>query len=157
MGEYCSPIFISFIRVKSLPGYENYQTQLSLILNKYFVSICTRYHISRRCLPYSQTATLNNLVISLIRHCSQLQYTPKPGAILMPVTMKFSSYSFDGFTKKLSRDPNLLDDYETDVLPVLSMANVREMLRATLPLKQLSPLEAANLVDKHLDNRTPSR
>jgi hypothetical protein len=39
----------------------------------------------------------------------------------------------------------------------LSMANVREMLRATLPLKQLSPLEAANLVVKHLDNRTRSR
>jgi hypothetical protein len=54
-------------------------------------------------------------------------------------------------------DQRLLDDYETDVLPALSMANVREMLRATLPLKQLSPLEAANLVVKHLDNRTRSR
>lgn len=55
------------------------------------------------------------------------------------------------------RDPSLAQDYETDVLPALSMANVREMLRATLPLKQLSPLEAANLVVKHLDNRTRSR
>jgi SRSO17 transposase len=54
-------------------------------------------------------------------------------------------------------DQRLLDDYETDVLPALSMANVREMLRATLPLKQLSPLEAANLLVKHLDNRTRSR
>ena len=54
-------------------------------------------------------------------------------------------------------DPNLLDDYDIDVLPALSMANVREMLRATLPLKQLSPLDAANLVVKHLDNRTRSR
>jgi hypothetical protein len=52
------------------------------------------------------------------------------------------------------RDPNLLDDYETDVLPALSMSNVRDMLRATLPPKQLSPLEAATLVVKHLDNRT---
>lgn len=59
--------------------------------------------------------------------------------------------------EKYRLDPNLADDYETDILPALSMANVREMLRATLPLKQLSPLEAANLVVKHLDNRTRSR
>lgn len=55
------------------------------------------------------------------------------------------------------RDPSLVEDYETDILPALSMANVREMLRSTLPLKQLSPLEAAHLVVKHLDNRTRSR
>lgn len=55
------------------------------------------------------------------------------------------------------RDPDLGAHYETDVLPDLSMSNVREMLRATLPLRQLSPLEAANLVVKHLDNRTRSR
>jgi hypothetical protein len=55
------------------------------------------------------------------------------------------------------RDPNLLDDYATDALPDLSMSNVREMLRATLPLRQLSPLEAAALVVQHLDNRTRSR
>lgn len=55
------------------------------------------------------------------------------------------------------RDPSLTQDYETDLLPALSMANVRDLLRATLPLKQLSPLEAANLVVNHLDNRTRSR
>jgi SRSO17 transposase len=55
------------------------------------------------------------------------------------------------------RDPDLVDAYETDVLPALSMANVRELLRATLPLRQLSPLEAVNLVVEHLDNRTRSR
>lgn len=55
------------------------------------------------------------------------------------------------------RDPALFEDYATDVLPTLSMANVREMLRATLPLRQLSPEQAASLVVKHLDNRTGSR
>lgn len=55
------------------------------------------------------------------------------------------------------RDPNLVDEYETDVLPALSVANVRELLRATLPLRQLSPEEAANLVVQHLDNRTHSQ
>lgn len=55
------------------------------------------------------------------------------------------------------RDPSLAQDYDTDVLPALSMANVRDMLSATLPLRQLSPLEATHLVVKHLDNRTRSR
>jgi SRSO17 transposase len=56
-----------------------------------------------------------------------------------------------------SRDPALLQQYQVDVLPALSMANVRELLRAALPLPQLSPLQAAELVVKHLDNRTRSR
>jgi len=55
------------------------------------------------------------------------------------------------------QDPTLIQDYETDVLPRLSMANVRELLRATLPLPQLSTEQAALLVIKHLDNRTRSR
>jgi SRSO17 transposase len=55
------------------------------------------------------------------------------------------------------RDPSLLDDYATDALPALSMSNVRDLLRATLPLRHLSPLEAAAFVVHHLDNRTRSR
>jgi SRSO17 transposase len=55
------------------------------------------------------------------------------------------------------RDLTLLDDYGTDTLPPLSMANVRDLLRATLPLRQLSPQQAASLVVQHLDNRTRSR
>lgn len=54
-------------------------------------------------------------------------------------------------------DPILLHEYETDVLSALSVANVREMLRAALPLPQLSPQQAARLVVQHLDNRTRSR
>lgn len=54
-------------------------------------------------------------------------------------------------------DPALLDHYAIDSLPTLSVANVRELLRAALPLPQLSPLLAAQLVAKHLDNRTRSR
>lgn len=55
------------------------------------------------------------------------------------------------------QDPVLLEHYETDVLPTLSVANVREMLRAALPLPQLSSHQAASLVLQHLDNRTRSR
>jgi SRSO17 transposase len=58
---------------------------------------------------------------------------------------------------EFERDPDLLAHYEMDVLPALSMANVRELLRATLPLPHLSTLDAAALVVEHLDNRTRSR
>lgn len=61
------------------------------------------------------------------------------------------------WAKKYERDPELLEKYETDVLPTLSVANVRELLRATMPLPQLTPLQAAELVIEHLDNRTRSR
>jgi SRSO17 transposase len=61
------------------------------------------------------------------------------------------------WAQKYERDPGLLEKYETDVLPALSVANVRELLRATMPLPQLSPQQAAELVVKHLDNRTRSR
>ncbi len=55
------------------------------------------------------------------------------------------------------QDPTLLQQYETDVLPALSVANVRDLLRAALPLPQLSAQQAASLVAQHLDNRTRSR
>jgi len=61
------------------------------------------------------------------------------------------------WAQEFERDPDLLAHYEVDVLPALSMANVRELLRAALPLPQLSSLEAAALVVEHLDNRTRSR
>ena len=54
------------------------------------------------------------------------------------------------------RDPELIEQLEVEVLPALSMANVREMLRAVLPLKQLSPEQATRLVVKHLVNRSRS-
>lgn len=54
-------------------------------------------------------------------------------------------------------DPTLLDDYQTDRLPALSVANVRDLLRAAMPLPHLSAEQAARLVVQHLDNRTRSR
>lgn len=58
---------------------------------------------------------------------------------------------------RFEQSPELLVQYEVDALPKLSVANVRELLRASLPLPQLSPEEAANLVVNHLINRTRSR
>jgi hypothetical protein len=54
-------------------------------------------------------------------------------------------------------DPTLLQELQVDRLPTLSMANVREMLRAVLPLPQLTPEEATKQVVKHLFGRTQSR
>lgn len=54
------------------------------------------------------------------------------------------------------RDPALRSQLELEILPALSMANVRELLRAVMPLNQLSPEEATRLVVKHLVNRSRS-
>ena len=54
-------------------------------------------------------------------------------------------------------DAALLQQLQVERLPTLSMANVREMLRAVLPLPQLTPEEASRQVVKHLFARTQSR
>jgi len=61
------------------------------------------------------------------------------------------------WVQRLKQDPDLLTQYEVEVLPQLSVGNVRELLRAALPLPQLSTEEAAQLVVTHLVNRTRSR
>ena len=61
------------------------------------------------------------------------------------------------WAKQHPRDPALLQMFDVDVLPELSMANVREMLRAAMPLPSFSVEEANALVVKHLVNRTRSR
>ncbi len=58
---------------------------------------------------------------------------------------------------RYQRDPALLEHYEVDVLPMLSVANVRTLLIAAMSLPQLSGQEAAMLVIEHLINRTRSR
>ena len=58
---------------------------------------------------------------------------------------------------RFAQDPDLLAEYEVELLPRWSMANVRAMLIAAMPLAQLSSQEAAYVVVKHLDNRTRSR
>lgn len=54
------------------------------------------------------------------------------------------------------RDPELGRHFEIAGLPALSMANIRELLKAVLPLQQLSPEQARRLVIKHLVNRSRS-
>jgi SRSO17 transposase len=54
------------------------------------------------------------------------------------------------------RDPGLEKQLEVKKLPGLSFANVRELLQAVLPRKQLSPQQAISLVVRHLINRSRS-
>jgi hypothetical protein len=51
----------------------------------------------------------------------------------------------------------LLRALDTEVLPALSVANVRTLLRAVMPLRQMSEAQATDLVIEHLLNRTRSR
>jgi len=54
------------------------------------------------------------------------------------------------------RDPELARQFELEVLPALSTANVRELLQAVLPLPQLTPERARDMVATHLVNRARS-
>ena len=55
-----------------------------------------------------------------------------------------------------ARDPDLARQWEVEVLPALSTANVRELLKAVLPVPQLTPQQATELVITHLVHRARS-
>ncbi len=59
--------------------------------------------------------------------------------------------------ERFQHDAELLTEYETDALPHLSVANVRKLLLAAMPLPRLDPEQAVELVMEHLVNRTRSR
>ncbi len=54
------------------------------------------------------------------------------------------------------RDPELARELAVEVLPALSTANVRELLKAVLPVPQLTIEQATELVITHLVNRARS-
>jgi len=60
------------------------------------------------------------------------------------------------WAQSYARDPALVHQLQVEVLPALSTANVRELLKAVLPLPQLTPTEAMDLVITHLSNRARS-
>ena len=55
------------------------------------------------------------------------------------------------------RDPEMAKELGVDQLPALSTANIRELLRAVIPLPQLTREAATDLVVEHLVNRARSR
>jgi hypothetical protein len=58
--------------------------------------------------------------------------------------------------ERYARDPELKRQFELEVLPALSTANVRDMLMAVLPVQQFTPDEARRVVADHLVNRARS-
>jgi len=68
----------------------------------------------------------------------------------------FIAQTRQDWAQTYARDPQLAQQMELETLPSLSVANVRELLRAVLPLPQLSPEQATRLVVKHLVNRSRS-
>jgi SRSO17 transposase len=58
---------------------------------------------------------------------------------------------------RFAHAPAVLAQYQADILPLLSVSNVRTLLLAALPLPQLTPEQATALVIQHLVNRTRSR
>lgn len=56
-----------------------------------------------------------------------------------------------------ARDPDLIQQLEIRVLPALSTANVRALLKAVLPLPELSKDEIRRQVVRHLVNRSRSK
>ena len=61
------------------------------------------------------------------------------------------------WSQQYAPDPALLVQLEVERLPTLSMANVRELLRAVMPLPQLTPEATSRHVMTHLFQRTRSR
>ena len=78
-----------------------------------------------------------------------------------PVALTAAALCFVAQTKlewaqMYARDPELAHQLEVEVLPALSTANVRELLRAILPLPQLTLQQAMDLVIMRLFKRARS-
>jgi SRSO17 transposase len=61
------------------------------------------------------------------------------------------------WAQEIVRDSALAQQFAVEVLPTLSMANIRLLLRAADPLPQPTPEQAIALVAEHFVNRTRSR
>jgi SRSO17 transposase len=68
----------------------------------------------------------------------------------------FIAHTKHDWVHTAARDPALAQQLELEVLPALSVANVRELLQAVMPLPQLSPEQATHLVVTHVVHRSHS-
>jgi len=60
------------------------------------------------------------------------------------------------WTARSARDPVLAHQLQVVSLPARSVANVRELLQAVLPVQQLLPEQASQVVVQHLVHRSRS-
>lgn len=76
---------------------------------------------------------------------------------LVILAVWFAAQTKWAWAQECARDPALAQQLGVEGLPALSMANIRLLLRAAMPLPQPTPAEAVTLVVNHLVNRTRSR
>src|SRR4051794_36256158 len=60
------------------------------------------------------------------------------------------------WAQQCPRSEELKEEYGIPKLPALSVANIRELLAAVMPLQQFTPEQAIGVVIGHLDNRARS-
>lgn len=77
-------------------------------------------------------------------------------AALTALAMWFIAETKLDWARRYGRDSELARRLEVEVLPALSVANVRELFRAAMPLEELSHEEVVRLVVKHLFHRSRS-
>jgi SRSO17 transposase len=76
---------------------------------------------------------------------------------LVTLAVWFAAQTKREWADNYTRDPTLAQQFAVQILPALSMANIRVLLRAAMPLLQPTPEEAVTLVAEHFVNRTRSR
>lgn len=77
--------------------------------------------------------------------------------VLVILAVWFAAQTKWEWAQRYIRDPALAQQLLVEVLPALSMANIRLLLRAAMPLPQPAPEEAVARIVGHLVNRTRSR
>jgi len=76
---------------------------------------------------------------------------------LVTLAVWFAAQTKCEWADRYTRDPTLAQQFSVQILPALSMVNIRILLRAAMPLPQLTPEYAVALVAEHFVNRTRSR
>ena len=89
--------------------------------------------------------------------CAQKYLAWQHHAALTALATWFVAQTKYEWSHNYARAPQLLQEFEMDVLPALSTPNIRLMLRAKFPLNQLSPQQAEILVVDQLIRRARSR
>jgi SRSO17 transposase len=88
--------------------------------------------------------------------CAQKYLAWEHHLALTALALWFVAQSKLEWRQSYERDPELAHQLAVEVLPALSTANVRELLKAALPLPQLTPEQATQLVITHLVHRARS-
>jgi SRSO17 transposase len=76
---------------------------------------------------------------------------------LVTLAVWFAAQTKCEWADRYTRDPTLAQQFAVQILPALSMVNIRLLLRAAMPLPQPTPEKAVTLVAEHFVNRTRSR